>query len=141
MRLEVDEIDIDCPEIDGLFTNKVDPAFVGLRRRLPDAVRACRIIEAHGYMRRPPKGGRKVYWSLKKLRRRLDEVSIKAIRTVIFDFITAYEVDFIELGYLAEPHGDAFNIAEDSDIHPYIVIAVLRNLKEEGRLPVHPSWS
>lgn len=140
MRLEVDEIDIDCPEIDGLFTNKLDPAFVGLRRRLPHAVRACRIIEAHGYMRKPPKGGRKVCWSLKKLRHRIDEVSIKAIRTVIFDFISALEVDSIMVSYVAEPHGDAFNIAEDLEIHPYIVIAVLRNLEAERRLPLHPSW-
>lgn len=141
MLLEVDEIDVDCPGVDSLFTNRIDPALIGLRRRLPNHVRACRIIEAHGYLRNPPKGGRKISWSLEKLKYRLDEVSIKAIRSVIYDFISATEVNSIIQCYRGEQHGDAFNVAEYLEIHPYIVIAVLRNLETEGRLPLHPSWS
>ncbi len=74
----------------------------------------------------------------------VDDQAIRAMQRVIFDFVSAAEVRVILDGYMAEPFGDPYNIAAtflNDDIHPYVVISVLNNLRDEGRLPMHPSWS
>ncbi len=60
-----------------------------------------------------------------------------------FDFLSTAEVTAIVAAYLAEENGDAFRVASillDYEVHPYVVISVLTNLRGKGRLPVHPSW-
>lgn len=125
--------------MDSVYTERTEPTLLALRPHLPNHVRAARIIQAHGHNRRcPPRGGRKVSYRFEKLKK-LDEVAIRAIRAAVDDFILASEVDAIITTYKSEDHGDAFNVAGHLETHPYIVIAVLRNLEADGRLPVHPS--
>lgn len=71
----------------------------------------------------------------------VDTLAIRAMQRVVFDFLSAAEVESIKTAYLGADCGDAFDAAGDINTHPYIVIAVLNNLRAEGRLPTHPSCS
>ena len=71
---------------------------------------------------------------------RVDDLAIRAMRRVSYDFVSAAEVKEITRAHLAAEFGDAFDVAADVGTHPYIVISVLDNLLDEGRLPAHPSW-
>jgi glycine/D-amino acid oxidase-like deaminating enzyme len=70
----------------------------------------------------------------------VDEQAIRAMQRVVDDFVSASEVSQIKQSYRASDLKDAYWIAWDCHLHPYVVIAVLRNLDERGELPAHPSW-
>lgn len=57
------------------------------------------------------------------------------MQQVIDDFVLPSEIEDIKRSYLASEFGDAWWIAWDLQLHPYIVLAVLRNLAEKGELP------
>ena len=128
--------------VEGLFVINEVSAYLALQVGIPEATIRARIIEAHGYCRRPPKGGEKIICMDGRLYA-VDDNAIRAMQRVIFDFVSVPEVYAIVGAYLSEESGDAYGASAylDNDVHPYVVIAVLRNLEEEGRLPVHPSWS
>lgn len=129
--------------VEGLFIIDEVSAYLALQVGIPEATIRARIIEAWGYCERPPKGGEKVICMDGRLYA-VDDLAIRAMQRVIFDFVSVPEVHAIVGAYLVEDNGDAHRAASiylDNDVHPYVVIAVLRNLEEEGRLPVHPSWS
>lgn len=129
--------------VEGLFIINEVSAYLALQVGIPKATIRARIIEAWGYCKRPPKGGEKVICMDGRLGE-VDELAIRAMQRVIFDFVSVPEVHAIVGAYLVEEHGDAHRAASDfldNDVHPYVVIAVLRNLEAEGRLPRHPSWS
>lgn len=141
MELEVNTSEVlrSSEKVDSVYTEHTDPTFLALQPHLPNHIKAARIIQAHGHNRHyPPKGGRKVNQHYQRCKT-LDEIAIRAICSAVNDFILASEVDSIIKTYKAEENGDAFNVAGHLEFHPYIVIAVLRNLKREGRLPAHPS--
>lgn len=65
----------------------------------------------------------------------LDEEAVGAMRRVIDEFLTASELEAIKRSYLASEWGDAWWIAYDLQMHPYLVIAALRHLHARGELP------
>ncbi len=139
------EIETDCDLgdgwVEGFFYMDDIAAYLALQTGIPEVTIRARIIEAHGYCRRPPKGGQKVMCLDGRLYE-VDAQAVRAMQRVIFDFVTTREVDAIVGAYLAEENGDAYRAATiylDNEIHPYVVIAVLTTLRDEGRLPVHPS--
>jgi hypothetical protein len=107
-------------------------AAMAIQPRLPTATKRTRALEAHGYYRKPPIGGRRYCFVLDSFER-LDEVSIGATRRVI-DEMAPGIVEEVKRSYEASELGDAFWIAWDCDEHPYTVIAALRNLEERGEL-------
>lgn len=125
--------------VEGHFRINQIAARLALQTGLPHETIRARIIEAYGYCLRPPRTGRKTI-TMQHRPDWIDEQAILAMRRVIDDFVTVSEVRAIRTSYLSSEVGDAFWIAWDQNTHPYIVIAVLRNLEAEGRLPVHPSW-
>lgn len=140
---EIDHRDLGGGWVEGLFLINEVSAYLALQTGIPESTVQARIIEAHGYCVRPPKSGEKVICMDGRLYA-VDDLAIRAMQRVIFDFVTVREVDAIVGAYLVEENGDAHRAASDyldNDVHPYVVIAVLRNLEEEGRLPIHPSWS
>ncbi len=127
--------------VEGLFRVNDIAARLALQRGIPEVTVRARIIEAAGYCKRPPKGGKKVMY-LNGRFDVVDEQAVRAMRRVIFDFVSSEEVEAIVRAYLAEENGEVFRasvIHLDNEIHPYVVTAVLATLKEEGRLPAHPS--
>ncbi len=117
-------------------------AFLALQRGIPEATVRARIIEAFGYCKRPPKSGEKVM-VLDDSFYAVDHQAIRAMKRVIFDFVSDDEVREIVRAYMAEENGDAYRICTDylnCGLHHYVVIAVLDVLQEKGRLPKHPSW-
>lgn len=65
----------------------------------------------------------------------VDHQAIRAMKRVIDDFVSAEEIRGIKTSYLASECGDAYWVAWDLSLHPYVVIAVLDNLAERGELP------
>jgi hypothetical protein len=140
---EIELCDLGGDWLEGLFLINEVSAYLALQSDIPEATIRARIIEAFGYCRRPPKSGEKIIMMDGRLYS-VDDQAIRAMQRVIFDFVSAAEVDAIVRAYLAEENGDAYRIASiylDNEIHPYVVISVLNNLRDEGRLPLHPSWS
>jgi glycine/D-amino acid oxidase-like deaminating enzyme len=64
----------------------------------------------------------------------VDEQAIRAMQRVVDDFVSASEVDQIKKSYRASEFKDAYWIAWDCHLHPYLAIAVLRNLEKRGEL-------
>ncbi|MDP9485370.1 MAG: hypothetical protein M3Q49_06200 [Actinomycetota bacterium] len=129
--------------VEGLFIINEVSAYLALQVGIPEATIQARIIEAHGYCLRPPKSGEKVICMDGRLYA-VDDLAIRAMQRVIFDFVSVPEVHAIVGAYLVEENGDAYRAAGiylDNEVHPYVVIAVLNTLSDEGRLPPHPSWS
>lgn len=142
MTPEIEHRDLGGGWVEGLFLINEVSAHLALQSGIPDATVRARIIEAFGYCKRPPKSGEKVICMDGRLYT-VDDQAIRAMQRVIFDFVSAAEVEEIVKGYLSEPYGDTYNVAYDllsGDVHPYVVISVLNNLRDEGRLPAHPSW-
>lgn len=142
--LEVEQnCDLGSGWVEGLFRITEVSAHLALQSGLPEATIRARIIEAWGYCKRPPKSGEKVICMDGHLYA-VDDLAIRAMQRVIFDFVSVPEVHAIVGAYLVEDNGDAYRAASiylDNDVHPYVVIAVLNTLRDEGRLPIHPSWS
>ena len=129
--------------VEGLFRINEVSAHLALQSGLPEATIRARIIEALGYCKRPPKSGEKVICMDGRLYA-VDDLAIRAMQRVIFDFVSVREVNDIVGAYLVEDNGEAYRAASiylDNEVHPYVVIAVLNTLRDEGRLPTHPSWS
>ena len=128
--------------VEGLFVIDEVSAYLALQVGIPETTIRARIIEAHGYCLRPPKSGEKVICMDGRLYS-VDDNAIRAMQRVIFDFVSVPEVHAIVGAYLVEENGDAYRAAGiylDNEVHPYDVIAVLNTLRDEGRLPTHPSW-
>ena len=142
--LEVEEnCDLGGGWVEGLFRITEISAHLALQSGLPEATIRARIIEASGYCKRPPKGGEKVICMDGRLYC-VDDLAIRAMQRVIFDFVSEREMHAIVGAYLVEENGDAYRAASiylDNEVHPYVVIAVLDTLRDQGRLPAHPSWS
>lgn len=141
------EIQTDCDLgggwVEGFFYIDDVAAYLALQVGIPEATIRARIIEAHGYCKRPPKGGEKIICMDGRLYC-VDDNAIRAMQRVIFDFVSEPEMHAIVGAYLVEENGDAYRAAGiylDNEVHPYVVIAVLNTLRDEGRLPMHPSWS
>jgi hypothetical protein len=140
---EIEERDLGGGWVEGLFLINEVSAYLALQSGIPEATIRARIIEAFGYCKRPPKSGEKVILMDGSLYT-VDDQAIRAMQRVVFEFVPEAEVELIVRSYLAEPHGDVFRICSDfldGEVHHYIVVAVLNNLRDEGRLPMHPSWS
>ena len=143
MNMEIEHRDLGGGWVEGLFLINEVSTYLALQTGIPEATIRARIIEAHGYCRRPPKSGEKIIM-MDGLLYSVDDQALRAMQHVIFDFVTAREVDAIVGAYLVEENGDAYRAASiylDNEVHPYVVVAVLTALRDEGRLPVHPSWS
>lgn len=128
--------------VEGLFIVNEVFVYLALQVGSPEATIRARIIEAHGYCRRPPKSGETVICMDGHLYA-VDDAAICTMQRLIF-FVSVAAVHAIIGAYLVEENGDtdrAASIYLDSEVHPYVVIAVLNTLRDEGRLPTHPSWS
>lgn len=139
---EVEHRDLGGGWLEGLFLINEVSAYLALQTAIPEATVTARIIEAYGYCKRPPKSGEKAILMDGRLYA-ADDQAIRAMQRVIFDFVSAADVREIIRAYLAEENGDAHRVAAiylDNDVHPYVVISVLNRLRDEGRLPAHPSW-
>lgn len=143
MELEIEHRELGGGWMEGFFHVDEVSAYLALQTGLPEATIRARIIQAFGHCERPPKSGEKMIFMDGRLYS-IDDQAIRAMQRVIFDFVSAAEVDAIVRAYLAEENGDVYKIASiylDNEVHPYVVISVLNNLKDENRLPLHPSWS
>lgn len=141
--LEVEHRNLGAGWIEGLFLINEVSAYLALQVGIPEATIRARIIEGHGYCQRPPKSGEKVICMDGRLYS-VDDNAIRAMKRVVFDFISDREMHAIVGAYLVEENGDAYRAAGiylDNEVHPYVVIAVLDTLRDQGRLPDHPSWS
>ena len=116
-------------------------AYLALQIGTPKATIRARIIEGHGYCKRPPKSGEKIICMGGRLYS-VDDNAIRAAKRVIFDFVSEWEMHAIVGAYLVEENGDAYRPAGihlDNEVHPHVVITVLDTLRDQGRLPAHPS--
>lgn len=95
----------------------------------------CRRIEGHGYYLKPPRNLRKICYVPPKPDC-VDEQAIGAIRRVLGEHISAEEMEAVKYSYRASDTGDAWWIAWDCEMHPYVVIAILRHLLELGELAI-----
>lgn len=128
----IEEFYLGEPDLEAYYTDTPCSA-MALQPNMPNATKRARALEAHGYHRKPPPGGRKACFILRSFDA-LDEGSIRATRRVV-DELAPEIVERIREVYRAAEYGDAFWIAWACDEHPYTVIAALRNLNERGELP------
>lgn len=133
MALVIEERDLGGEYVEGYFTADPQPAYMAIQHDVRPETKRCRSIEAHGYYRRPPRSLRKVCY-LPPSPDAIDEQAIRAMQPVVEDHLSANEVRAIRDSYRASELGDAWWIAWDCDMHPYVVIAVLRNLLARGEL-------
>ena len=138
--LDIEERDLAGGYVEGYLEIDEIAAFLALQTNLPYATVQARIIEAHGYCRRPPRGGKKIIFVLDSFGG-IDDQAIRAMRRVVEDFVTVAEVQAVKTAYLASEYGDPWWIAWDQNMHPHTVMAILDNLHDQDRLPAHPSWS
>lgn len=127
--------------MEGFFRITNTSAHLALQNGIPTATIQARIIEAHGHCRRPPKDGEKIILMDGRLYT-VNNPAIRAMKRVIFDFISAHDIEHIVKAYLGQDNGDPYRITTDffdCEVHVYVVIAVLDTLRDRGRLPTHPS--
>lgn len=138
--LEIEERDLGGGYVEGYYTEDPRPAYLALQKGLPNSTKQARAIEGAGLYRKPPPEGRKIMLLHDSLDS-VDEAAIVAMRPVVEDHLSAADVNCIRGAYLASTNGDAYWIAWDCHVHPYVVVAILRNLDERGELPPHPGWA
>lgn len=136
---EIEHCDLGGHYVEALFSMGEMAAYLALQTGLPYETIHARIIEAHGYCRRPPKTGCKVLL-MQRHPDRIDHQAIQAMRRVIDDFLNSHDIKAIKTSFLASEYGDAYWVAWDLDLHPYVVIAALDNLQERGELPPRSDW-
>jgi hypothetical protein len=134
MGLVIEERELGGDYVEGYFTADPKPAYMAIQRGVRPETRRCRSIEAHGYYRRPPRSLRKICY-LPPRPDSIDEDAIRAMRPVVEEHISVAELRELKRSYRASYMQDAWWIAWDCGLHPYIVIALLRNLAERGELP------
>lgn len=134
MALVIEERDLGGDYVEAYFTADPAPAYMAIESSVRPETKRCRSIEAHGYYRRPPRSLRKICY-LPPRPDVVDEGAIRAMRPVVEDHISVTELREVAASYRAAYMRDAWWIAWDCDLHPYVVIAVLRNLAERGELP------
>ncbi len=134
MALVIEERDLGGNYVEGYFTADPRPAYMAIQDGLRPETTRARCIEAHGYYRRPPHSRRKVCY-LPPTPDALDEQAIRAMRPVIEDHISDAEISGVKESYRCASFSDAYWIAWDCGLHPYVVIAILRNLEARGELP------
>lgn len=109
-------------------------ARLALQMDLPEETIRARVIEAHGYMNRPPKNGTKIMLMQNRFDK-LDKEAIQAIRTVLPEFVSREEVERIREAYADSAAGNIHFVSWQVQIHPYIVAAVICNLREKQMVP------
>ena len=129
-RLEIDEFDFTNPELEAAYTEYPTPAGMAIRRDLPAPARRAREIEAHGYYRRPPRGGRKLCYACRSLED-LDYVAVEAIRSVIDDLQPSWVEEVKEAARMSN---DPRWIAAWVEVSVQVVVAILLNLEARGQL-------
>ena len=134
MTLVIEERELGGNYVEGYFTADPVPAYMAIQPDLRPETKHARCIEAHGYYRRPPRSKRKVCY-VPPTPDSIDEHAIRVMQPVIDDHLTSYEKEEILSSYAASTYGDAWWIAWDCDLHPYAVIAFLRNVTARGELP------
>lgn len=135
---EIEEHDFATEELEGIFEINEVAAHLALKTGLAEYKIRARIIEAYGYCVRPPKKNWKLLMTPPS-KYEVDTLAIRAMQRVVYDFVSAAEVKQIIHAYLGAECGDAYDAADQINTHEYIVIAVLNNLRDEERLPLHPS--
>ncbi len=138
MGLHIEEHDLG-ERVEAYYTEDPRPALMAINRGLSYQIQQARAIEGCGYYAKPLKNSRRVCTARESFDW-VDNTSVEAIRAVVEEHVTPEGIKTIERAYLASENGDAFWIGFDLHTHPYIIIAVLRNLSERGELPAHPSW-
>lgn len=133
MSLVIEERDLGGHYVEAYFTADPQPAYMAIQHDVLPMTKRCRAIEGHGYYRRPPRSLRKVCY-LPPSPYAIDEQAIEAMRPIIEEHITAAELNDVKYSYRASESGDAWWIAWDCELHPYVVIAILRNLLAQGEL-------
>lgn len=134
MGLVIEERELGGNYVEGYFTAYPRAAYMAIQRGVRPETKRCRSIEAHGYYRRPPRSLRKVCY-LPPNPDAVDEQAIRAMRPVVEDHLSTHEVSEVKRSLRGSYLGDAWWVAWDCDLHPYVVIALLRNLDARGELP------
>lgn len=134
VTLVIEERELGGNYVEGYFTADPRPAYMAIQRGLRPETQRARCIEAHGYYRRPPRSKRKVCY-LSPHPDTVDEQAVQAMQHVVEDHLTEHEKRGVVRSWAAAEFGDAWWIAWDCDLHPYVVLAYLRNLSERGQLP------
>lgn len=140
--LEIEHRELGGGWLEGFFLIDEVSAYLALQTGIPEATIRARIIEALGYCRRPPKSGEKMIFMQGDFYS-VDYQALRAMQAVILDMVSHAEIEAIVTAYLDEPQGDAHNIAGhylNGEIHWMVVTAVLTTLRDQGRLPLHPSY-
>ncbi len=134
MTLVIEERDLGGNYVEGYFTADPKPAYMAIQTGLRPETKRARCIESHGYYRRLPPTRRKVCY-LPPNPDALDEQAIQAMRPVVEEHLSDAEISGVKESYRCAYFPDAYWIAWDNDLHPYVVIALLRNLAARGELP------
>ena len=128
----IEEFYLGEPNLEAYYTDTPCSA-MAIQPDAPQAAKRARELEAYGYHRKPPLGGRRALFVDPQLDD-LDEISIAATRRGVEMQATAGEMQEIKKSYRASEHGDALWIAFDTETHLHTVVAVLRILQERGEL-------
>lgn len=134
MTLVIEDRDLGGGYIEAYFTALPQPGYMAIQEDVRPETRRARCMEAHAYYRRPPRSGRKVSY-VQSNPDKVDEQTISALRRVVEYHLTSEEQQEVRCSYVACEYCDAYWIAWDCELHPYVVIALLRNWAERGELP------
>lgn len=129
----IEEFFLGEPNLEAYYTEYPCSA-MALQPDLPTATKRSRELEAHGYYVRPPRGGSRPCFALQHFDG-IDEISVSATMRGVRQKATPEEVAAVKESYRASEFGDAWWIAWDCRMHPYMVMAILRHLSSRGELP------
>lgn len=125
----IEEFYLGEPDLEAYYTEFPCSA-MAIQPHLSNAWKRARVLEAHGYYRRPPRAGRKACFA-NFSPEEIDPISVRAVRS---------EVDRMQPEWVEEVRDATrlFNradlIAGWCELPPQVVVAILENMKARGEL-------
>ncbi len=103
---------------------------------LPNAEKRARVLEAHGYYRKPPPGGERLCFLAPSDLAGVDPATVKALKRVVPEMAADW---IFEVWTFVKPYDDPaeidpLEISDYLDVPPQAVIAILQKLEEWGVL-------
>lgn len=131
MRLRIKKHDLGDEGLEAYYTEHPWPSTLAIHAELSPHQRAARELEGLGYLRRPPKDGRKFCYAPRSAHD-YDPMALNAIRCVVDDHAPAWVREVKEAARMSN---DPRWIAAWCELSTQVVVAILLNLESRNELP------
>ncbi len=135
--LEIDEFWLGDDRVAAFYTEDPEPAGMAIQPWLPQAEKRARVLEAHGYYKRPPRGGERVCFLAPSDLAGVDPTTVSALKRVVPEMAAdwIFQVWTHVRPYDDPAEIDPHEVSDYLDVPPQAVVAILQKLGEWGVLP------